>query len=238
MVVLGHNQKDTIRLETLDSKNDFPAYSLELPWGRWKTEKPCIEPPLLAYLGFSLPPSRAHSRAWYCWAGDPKQMAADREPRDSLEIVLTCCMTSRLWFMAARQRRISFVASVFPEPLSPLTEHRARASALLCLSTSTSTHEPRGTQCPSCGSQWLSSHYLYVWMQTCYPRCLDLPPHTHTPEHSLAHLMMTHWFCLASSILAKARLAIAKRCLVRQGTRYLCLQQSVSTVPRLPGVRG
>lgn len=55
---------------------------------------------------------------------------------------LTCCMTSRLWFMAARQRRISFVASVFPEPLSPLVEQEPRALALLCLSMRTPTQEP------------------------------------------------------------------------------------------------
>lgn len=184
MVVLGHNQKDTVPLETLDSKNDFPAYSLELPWGRWKTEKPCIEPPLLAYLGFSLPPSRAHSRAWYSWAGDPKQTAADREPRDSLVIVLTCCMTSRLWFMAARQRRISFVASVFPEPLSPLTEHRARASALLCLSTSTSTHEPcSDPEVPSALPVAHSGSHLIIYMSGCKPAIQGAlicpPPHTH-----------------------------------------------------------
>lgn len=163
--------------------------SLPIPWsfpgedGRQRS--PALSP-LLADLEVSLPPSRAHSRAWYCWAGDPKQ-TADREPRDSLIIVLTCCMTSHLWFMAARQRRISFVASVFPEPLSPLTEYRARVSALLCLSTSTSTHEPHGIPevpraLPVAHSR-LSSHYLEVWMQTRYPRCLDLfPPQLGSPD--------------------------------------------------------
>lgn len=58
MVVLCHNQKDMARLETLESKNGLPVCPLALAWGRWKTEKPCIEPPLLAYLEFSLPPSK------------------------------------------------------------------------------------------------------------------------------------------------------------------------------------
>lgn len=148
MVVLCHNQKDMARLETLESKNGLPVCPLALAWGRWKTEKPCIEPPLLAYLEFSLPPSKCTVKSlvsWGCtqqgWAGDPKQTG---QPHAGLTVVLTCCMTSLLWFMAARQRRISFVASVFPEPLSPLAGHRASASAFLGLSTPTPTHKPWG----------------------------------------------------------------------------------------------
>lgn len=90
---------------------------------------------------------------------------------------------------------------------------------------------PRGIQYSPQVHSRLASHHLDVWMQTYCPRCPICPQ----PEHGLTYLMMTHWFCLASSILAKARLAIAKRCLVRQVTRCHCLRQLVSTVPRLPG---
>lgn len=89
-------------------------------------------------------------------------------------------MTSRLWFMAARQRRISFVASVFPEPLSPLAEQRPGASARLCLSVHTPTQEPcSGPEVPSTlprACSRLASHHPGVWMQTYCPGCSSLSP--------------------------------------------------------------
>ena len=41
------------------------------------------------------------------------------------------------------------------------------------------------------------------------------------PSPTPAHLIIMHWFCLASSILAKARFAIAKRWLERQVKGFL-----------------
>lgn len=65
------------------------------------------------------------------------------------------------------------------------------------------------------------------------------PPHTHkgpqpgrcSSGNYAAHLIIMHWFCLASSILAKARFAIAKRCLERWG-RGAAVASSV--LPNLP----
>lgn len=45
----------------LRSKNNFPVYAQELSWGKWEMEKPCVEPSPLAYLGFRLPHSSAHT---------------------------------------------------------------------------------------------------------------------------------------------------------------------------------
>lgn len=52
------------------------------------------------------------------------------------------------------------------------------------------------------------------------------------PSPNPAHLIIMHWFCLASSILAKARFAIAKRWLERQARGFL--GRPCPVLPNLP----
>ena len=57
------NETVEVRLEMLESKNNFPVYAQELSWGKWEMEKPCVELSPLAYLEFRLLHSSAHMRS-------------------------------------------------------------------------------------------------------------------------------------------------------------------------------
>lgn len=95
------------------------------------------------------------------------------------------------------------MASVFPEPLSPLARQRAEwvspcPQHLLRSPDPTTTQEDMGRQAAQRGratSQMQSRSG---------PKIPQTAPRTHpeVPNPSAAHLMIMHWFCLASSILA------------------------------------
>lgn len=179
-------------------------------------QKPCVEPPLLVYLESSLPPSKCTFEILVSWRQGMLSKAA------GLGILSREGTHMMAGWLGGRSHLLHDVPS--------LVHGSQAAQNQLCGFSLSRTTLPTGRTQGQGVSSPLPLHVLFqpmshvvaqrhpvlfLGLTVGVPICLQ-------PEHSLAHLMMTHWFCLASSILAKARFAIAKRCLLRQATRRHC----------------